>query len=412
MKKKLIICLAVLAAFTACEKSAEETTTAVTTETTPLTLTEEITETAPSPEPPKAIKLAVYNPFADAAKVESSVQKELAEAAEKIADARAFLYAEPTMLYSKSKYSPSYSGEENPNVYADTENPLEENTLEEYTYCPLNTDIAKTEEELTKYLRSCFTEDFISDEEMQKTLFEPEKGETIPAEYKTVDGVLCMRQQYLGVAPEMHFDDVNIISYDGETAEIAVFGTGVSEPPYMFFVKLSYTDEYGWRADNLDCELYYPDRATLLYNAVTLREETLNRILGGGNVPENAKTIEIEGEAYTQTDLDMTIAEMDEFFGEMFKGEYFVKQYVLNVYTEADGVLYRKNSAPRWYLPEMEINPFGMDLENHKVEFYDSVTDERFSKVVNLDYYCEYMDGEQEYYYIRVDSVLPIKELE
>lgn len=400
---------------TSCAQNSEEQlTSAVPTETTSLTLTVSLTQPEPPPEPevPTAMELAVYDPFANAVKVDNTVKKDLNEAAEKIADARAFLYAEPTMFYSKSKYSPSYSGEENPNVYADTENPLEENTLEEYTYCPLNTDIAKTEEELTKYLRSCFTEDFISDEEMQKTLFEPEKGEIIPAEYKIVDGVLCMRQQYLGVSPEMHFDDVNVVSYDGETAEIAVFGTGVSEPPYMFFVKLSYTDEYGWRADSLDCELYYPDRATLLYNAVTMREETLNKILGGGNVPENAKTIEIEGEIYTQTDLDITIAEMEEFFGEMFKSDYFVKHYVSKVYAEADGVLYRKNSAPRWYLPEMEINPFGMDLENHKVEFYDSVTDERFSKVVTLDYYYEYVDGEQEYYYIRVDSVLPIKELE
>lgn len=409
---------------TSCAKNKnEELTSAVPTETTSLTLTVSLTEPEPPPEPvPYIFEFAVYDPFADAVKVENAVRKELAEAVEKLSDARGFLYADFTCFYRNSKYFTSY---------ADTDNILERNEIDDYNYCPLNKDIAQTEAELTQYMRSCFTEEFISDEELQKTLFEAE-NERIPAEYKTIDGILCMKYQYLGVAPEMHFDRFSVLEYDGTSAKVAAYGEGTDYPPHMIFMDLANSEEYGWRLDSMDIKRCWQNEAEVLYNAVTLRTETLNKILDGGNAPENAKTIEIDGETYTQTDLDMTVSEMLGFFGETFSSISYTKTYVTEVYAERDGELYRKNSAPRRYLPEMKLDPcYGIEHESGsngngnemaltcEQEFYDSIRDESFSKKISVVYSAEYLGyneeerrQEFEYEYIHITSELPIKELE
>ena len=411
---------------TSCDKNNEELTSAVPTETTSLTLTVSLTEPEPEPLPepvPYIIEFAVYDPFADAVKVENPVRNELAEAVEKLSDARGFLYATPFYFYEKSKYYPY--------LYSDDVEILEENKVESYEYFPLNIDIVQTEEELTKYMRSCFTEEFISDEELQKTLFEA-VNERVPAEYKTIDGILCMKRQYLGVGPSIQFDKFSVLEYDGTSARVAAYGVSVEYPPYMILVDMVKSEEYGWRADGIELKNCWQNEAQVLYNGVTLRAETLNKILDGGNAPENAKTVEIDGETYTQTDLDMTLPEMLGFFEEMFSGKSYTKTYIAEVYAERDGVLYRKNSAPRWYLPEMQLDPcYGIEHESGpsgngneseltcEQEFYDSVTGESFTKKIRVVFSGEYLGyneeerrQEFEYEYIHITSELPIKELE
>lgn len=424
MKKLSLLCTALsVIMLTSCAKNNEELTSAVPTETTSLTLTVSLTEPEPPPEPvPYIIEFAVYNPFADTVKVENTVRKELAEAVEKLSDARGFLYASPTCFYQKSKYH-SY-------LYYDEKEILEENNIDEYEYFVLNIDIAQTEEELTQYMRSCFTENFISDEELHTTLFEA-TNEFVPAEYKTIDGKLCMKHQYLGVSPDIQFDKFSVLEYDGTSAKVAAYGESVSEPPYMIFMDIVKSEEYGWRLDSMEIKECWQNEAEVLYNAVTLRTETLNKILNGGNAPENAKTIEIDGETYTQTDLDMTLPEMLGFFGEMFSNISYTKKYVTEVYAELDGELYRKNSAPRWYLPEMKLDPcygiqgsgpYGDSGESELVceqEFYDNITDESFTQKIRVIFSSEYLGyneeerrQEVEYEYIHITSELPIKELD
>lgn len=424
MKKFTFICTAFAALMlTSCAENNEELTSAVPTETTSLTLTVSLTEPEPPPEPmPYIIEFAAYNPFADTVKVENPVRNELAEAVEKLSDARGFLYADFTMFYHKSKYFASY---------IDTENPLERNSIDEYDYYPLNKEIAQTEEELVQYMRSCFTENFISDEELQNTLFEATNA-FVPAEYKTIDGTLCMKQQYLGVAPDIQFDKFSVLEYDGTSAKVAAYGEGPAYPPYMIFMELVKSEECGWRLDGIELKECWQNEAEVLYNAVTLRTETLNKILDGGNAPENAKTIEIDGETYTQTDLDMTVPEMLGFFEEMFQSKYNAKTYITEVYAERDGVLYRKNSTPRWYLPEMKLDPcYGIEHEGGpdgvgdemeltcEQEFYDKITGESFTQKIRVVFRCEYLGyneeerrQEIEYEYIHITSALPIKELE
>lgn len=424
MKKLSLLCTALAALMlTSCVKNNEELISAVPTETTSLTLTVSLTEPEPPPEPvPQLIEFAVYDPFADVVKVENSVRKELAEAVEKLSDARGFLYADPTCFYEKSKYY-TY-------IYFDDKEILEENKDAEYEYFSLNIDIAQTEEELVQYMRSCFTENFISDEELQNTLFEATNA-YVPAEYKTIDGTLCMRHQYLGVAPYMQFDKFSVLEYDGTSARIAAYGESVAYPSYMIFMEIVKSEEYGWRLDSMEIKECWQNEAEVLYNGVTLRTETINKILYGGNAPENPKTIEIDGETYTQTDLDMTLPEMLGFFEEMFHGKYNAKKYITEVYAERDGVLYRKNSAPRWYLPEMQLDPcygiegsgpYGDSGESELVceqEFYDSITDESFTRKIRVIFSSEYLGyneeerrQEFEYEYIHITSELPIKELE
>lgn len=405
---------------TSCKEYREGDVTRVPDETTSLTLTVSLTETVPPPEPvPQLIEFAVYDPFADVVKTDSSTRKELAEAVEKLSDGRAFLYACTSMFYEKSKYV---------TAYGDTSNYLESNKEYDYDYCPLNPDIAQTEEELVQYMRNCFTENYISDEELQKTLFETENVNVAPA-YKTIDGTLCIRLQYTGVAPDINFEKFSVLSYDGNSARVAAYGEGAAYPPSAIFMDMVKSEEYGWQFDGIEIKDCWQDEAEVMYNAVVLRTDTLNKILGGGSVPKNAKTTEIDGETYTQTDLDMTIAEIYGFFEEMFNSDYCARTYVTGVYAERDGILYRRDSAPRWYLPEMRLDPcYGilgtggsfdeMELTCEQ-EFYDSITGESLTRNVRVVYGCEYLGyntderrNEYEYKYIHVTSELPIRVLD
>lgn len=418
MNKKLIcIALAVLL-LTACEK---RNTDGDNSETTSLTLTESFIEEITEPEqtedePPQSIEFAILDPFfGKGEKYKDDIRREMTEASEKVCDAMIFLDADVYGFYEKSKY---YSG------CTDTENPLEEDPMGDYRFCPLNPEIAADEDGLYNLLRGCFTENYISDSDLYSRLFENE--EPYVPKYKTIDGTLCMIETYMGMSPIWQFDKTTVLSYNGINAEIAVYAP--YDPAEMAFMTLERSEEYGWRLDSFERKVYCPRQASILYNAVTLREDTLNLILGGGSTPENAETVTIDGESYTRTDLNMTVEEMRKFFDEVFQSKSLTEKHVDEVYAEQDGILYRKDGAPRWYLPELKIDPFtrmpdagGIDGEwefTSNQEFYDRVKDESFTRNVRIlcfmdesSYNEETYDYER-YSHLYVTSGLPIREYE
>lgn len=421
MKKKMICVILTALLLTACNY---RNTDGNVSETTSLTLTESITEDtelSEQSEPLQTIEFAIFDPFGGRAeKYKDDIRKEMTEASEKVCDAMVFLDADVYGFYEKSKY---YSG------CTDTENPLEEDPMGDYKFCPLNTDIAADEDELFGLLRGCFTENYISDSDLYSRLFENE--EPYVPKYKTIDGTLCMIETYMGMSPIWHFDETTTLFYDGTTAEIAVYAP--YDPAKMAFINMERSEEYGWRLDSFEEKDYCPQEANILYNALVMKTDTLNRILYGGNTPENAKTIEIDGVPYTETDLDMTVEEMTDFFAGMFEEdeegrEYNRMAYIDAVFAERDGVLYRRNDKPRRYMPELKLSAFtqipsagGIDGEwtfSCTQEFYDSVKDESFSKHISMlcgidtSSYNEAAHVYERYYYLHIDSQLPIREYE
>ena len=429
---KRIFCMALAAVMlTGCsfKNRNEEQTSTVTTETTPLTLTESFTTAVPEPkqEEKQKIRLAVFNPFSDSIQVENSTYNDLCGAIGKISDGRAFLYGNMTgFAIDCSEYF---------NNYADTDTVLEKNEEEGYYYCPINTDFAATEEELFQKLRAAFTENFISDEELNEALFAPEIWDNQPS-YKTIDGVLCFKEQYDGVMISIRCDDILLTECDGNTASAVVIGEGADYPPNLVSMKLEKSYEYGWRLDSIDYDnTYYKYETTLLYNAVTLRTEKLNKILGGGDVPENADTITVDGVEYTEASLDTDIEEMRRFFEDTFRDKGFdslgnddaelcgkyIRTYIDDVYYEKDGKLYRRNNAPKWYLPELQIDIYSSAEALYNEEeisfamqqpFYDSVTGESFSRRIAVSYSNDFYDNHQECSFLYIASELPIRVLE
>ena len=87
-------------------------------------------------------------------------------------------------------------------------------------------------------------------------------------------------------------------------------------------------------------------------------------------------------------------------------------------------MLYRKDSAPKWYTPELIISPYGemkqsgggADIDSYFVisqEYYDFVTDETFSKNITITYEADY---DEDYSYttcsfIHIASELTIREI-
>lgn len=354
------------------EEKLPENVTAVPTETTSLTLTVALTEEDPfivEPEEPEEtrIELAVYDPFSDTVKVEGDVYTELQEAAEEIFDSMAFLNANFSGFGLGSEYFDNYA-------YTDTE--MERNDEQEYVFYPLNTDFAATEQELYGRIRNVFTENYISDDELREALFTPEPYDQQPC-YKTIDGILCMKWQYRGVMVSPLSNEISVISYDDDEAVVAAYGSGAAYPPYHVFMTLKKSSGGKWRLEETEYKEYNENEAMLLYNAISLNSEKLNKILGGGTTPDDPETTEVNGRLYTETDLDMTIAEMEEFFKDIFFSysleqtdqaysahidglllKKYLDQYIYEVYSEENGKLFRKNDAPEWYLPELEIDPY------------------------------------------------------
>ena len=420
----------------------KEGTPEQTTATTPLTLTESLTEDIPFiPEPdeeeeaaPKVI-LAVYDPFSDALKPDISVRQELENAVGLISDSIGFLYTNFSTYYFESDY---------PGGYIDYSTVLEKNDEWEYSFCPVNPLYAGTEEELFGRLRGVFTENYISDNELREALFAPASYDGEPG-YKTIDGTLCMKSQYNGVMPSIIKDDITVLSYDGDSAEIAVLGYGAADPPYHVFMTLKKSADGIWQLDKYDYKEYYQTESTFLYNAIVLNSERLNMILGGGNTPDDPEVTEFNENTYVETDLDMTIDEMQDFFDDIFftyrmelkfeededhiNGmlcQKYRREYIDKVYYEENGKLFRKEDAPRWYLPELKIDPYNSYGEFNSASgamemfgkngggffiwqqpFRDE-TGEIFPAEVTICYkFAENYDG-YEYFYIAGD--LPIME--
>ena len=410
-----------LTACSAEKKEQQVTGTSETTATTPLTLTEIITTEKPfvpeEPEEKQRIELAVFDPFEDSVKVEESTVVEIEEALKKISDSRELLSANGFL------YHLSTTGD-----YINEENILEENESEEYCYKEVL--FADNEEELFDYFRAVFTENYISDEIIRAELFDERLqsvGGLPMANYKTIDGVLCMKYKSLASSYVIAYDDFVITYCDKKRAEVIADAEGASSDTQKFFLSLEWSEEYGWRLDNLEYEPCYLEEATLLYNAVTLKRDTINTILSGGVQPENPEVITIDGIEYTETDTGMSLIEMQEFFDETFfrnviecdyvnnriktdkpLAEKYIVRYIDGVYAEIGGVLYRRNGVPKWYLPELKIEPKQYyDIQTFVYNGEEIVTEvtvytiSQWNKETN----------KRDYYEIKIASELPIKEI-
>ncbi len=371
------------------------------------------------------IELAEYDPFPKAVKVDEAVFEELGKAV--IDAANAALIADGYYTFASI---PDFCNEQNV---------IEENKEEEYRYYSVNTGFAADEEELYNYLRDFFTEDHISDEELRERLFS-EGGSGNAPNFKTVNGQLCVKDQYKGVPYYSHAELLAVKSYDGNTAEIVSMGNSLSYPPvYHVFMTLKKSGGV-WQLDKMELAEYNEKEVQLLYNGLMLRQDTLNTVLGGGRISENAETIEINGEKYTETDTGMTLDEMRDFFTEMFRediyypDDYFantknavslrrayIEKYIDNVYTERDGKVYRKADAPVWYLPEAVTDTYSSISESGSYggrgyfiieqTFNDQYTGEEFTEKVTVFYLTDdYTSDTCKELYIA--SRLPIRERE
>ena len=425
MNKKITAAVLSVLLLTACrveEREGQITgTTSETTVTTPLTLTEIVTEEIPfipEEEKQEIIELAVFNPFEDSVNGDENMSSEIEESLRIISDSRALFFAR-TFLYHLSTTDD----------YINKENILEVNETEEYSYKEIL--FADNEEELFDYFRAVFTENYMSDEDIRAELFDEQTygyADLPTANYKTIDGVLCMRHKYLGVSPVIAYDDYVITYCDENRAEVIADAEGVSDDPEMFFLSLEWSEEYGWRLDNLEYKPCYMDEATLMYNAVTLRRDTLNAILGGGTQPENPRTAVIDGAEYTETEVGISLVEMQEFFEKTFYrnvmkcDEYnnrsisdiplldeYMRKYINEVYAEIDGVLYRRNDAPKWYLPELKIDVMKYFDEQTYIDNGEEIAGEALIWEMSQ---WNHETNEQEYTELKIASELPIKPLE
>lgn len=421
IKKITAIALSALL-LTAChaeEKEQQVTGTLETTVTTPLTLTEIITEEIPfipeEEEKQEVIELAVFNPFEDSVKVEESTVKEIEESLKRISEAW-------TMYTLSNPYTFNW------NDVVDYDVILESSEENEYSYPKVT--FVDSEDELYEYFQKAFTENWFSYDRFREELLEDTVGidKLETPSYKTIDGVLCQRHQYLGVSPAIVYDDYYITYCDENRAEIIAEAQGVSDDPEMFFLSLGWSEEYGWRLDNLEYKPCYLKEATLMYNAVTLRRDTLNAILGGGTTPDNPRTTVIDGAEYTETEVGISLTEMQEFFEKTFcknvrkydeRGngsisdipllDEYMRKYINEVYAEIDGVLYRRNGAPKWYLPELKIDVMKYFDEQTYIDNGEEIAGEA---IISWESQWNYQTNEKEYTELKIASELPIKPLE
>lgn len=109
-------------------------------------------------------------------------------------------------------------------------------------------------------------------------------------------------------------------------------------------------------------------------HTLLLNRDRLNEILSGR--PDRSSGVMIDGEEFYPSGIDTDIEEMREFFTDIFYEEAlasahdlengksgdrlredYIRKFIDEVYAEKDGMLFRKASAPEWYLPEMRIYP-------------------------------------------------------
>ena len=366
MKKRICIALSALL-LTACSTEEKEQQISGTTVTTPLTLTEIITtEKTYEPENDEIIKLAVYNPFTDLVKVDDDTRAELTEAMKKILDGYAF-------FGSSIHTDRFYIGSEYESSFADTDIVMEIDPRNGFFYSPLNPEIAETEEELIEYFRSVFSEKWLG-ENYEKTIREAVFNEGLQG-YKTIDGTLCVLVSPDSGRKRREIEKMIILDYDGTTAEIAMESAPYAGAPanIRYFSRWTITkyDDYGWRLDTGGGFDYDEVRTNMVYTLL-LNSGKLNDVLSGKT--DKSETAVIDGEEYYLSGVDMSIAEMTEFFTDIFNdkalasaddlkdGEAgdnlrddYIRKYIDEVYAEMGGKLYRKASANEWYLPEMKI---------------------------------------------------------
>ncbi|MBR4095672.1 MAG: hypothetical protein IKK42_00030, partial [Oscillospiraceae bacterium] len=180
---KKIICIALSALlFTAChaeEKEQQITGTSETTATTPLTLTEIITEEIPfipeEEEKQEVIELAAFNPFEDSVKVEESTVKEIEESLKRISEAW-------TMYTLSNPYTFNWKD------VVDYDVILESSEENEYSYPKVT--FVDSEDELYEYFQKAFTENWFSYDRFREELLEDTVGidKLETPSYKTIDG--------------------------------------------------------------------------------------------------------------------------------------------------------------------------------------------------------------------------------
>lgn len=378
IKKIIAIALSALL-FTAChaeEREEQVTGTAETTVTTQLTLTEIITEeNFLEPENDGIIDLAVYNPFTDIVDIDDAARQELTDAMKKILDGYAFF----TSSIHTDRF---YIGSEYENNFAATDIAMETDTRNGYVYSPLNPEIAETEEELIEYFRSVFSEKWLGEnyeENIRETIF----NEGLQG-YKTIDGTLCVLVSPDSGRKRRDLEKMVILDYDGTTAKIVTESPPYAGAPanvrhFSNWIITKY-DDYGWRLDTGGGFDYDEMRTNMVYTLM-LNRDKINDVLSGNTAKETI--VVIDGEEYFRSEIDMSIEEMTDFFTDIFHEkslasadnladgeaggklrERYINKYITEVYIEKDGTLYRRASAPEWYLPEMKLvigNVFAKD---------------------------------------------------
>ncbi len=333
---KKIICIALSAILlTAChaeEKEQQVTGMVETTATTPLTLTEIITEEIPfipeEEEKQEVIELAVFNPFEDSVKVEDEVYRELIQCTE--------------------------------------------------------------------------------------------------AAYDNLDTIFDMQVQR---PKETYITDYSENSFK---SVVVVYGEYPFNSFHFDFVMSN--DE--WIVEKWDVQTYFIKEYSMLYDIFVFKRDKWNSILSG-RVDKNAPSVIIGDEEYKPADTGMTLDEMREFFdanlGETVREDYKQK-YIEEVYGVLDGRLYRKVSAPEWYMPEAKLDVFNIGMirsgaaskqsyhyyADIRLDFSDAISEKSFDseiKLVTLGLRNSWEYDEENntcifpYYQKYVDSELPIMEV-
>ena len=180
----------------------------------------------------------------------------------------------------------------------------------------------------------------------------------------------------------------------------------------------------------------------MLYNAISLKTQKLNSILSG-ILSSDAETITVNNETYTKNNI-VSISEMKNFFNETFSingfetvngfdgvkmtgelREKMIEKYITDVYYEQDGKVYRRNTAPKYYLPEIifsadTVNKIKdewgtLDITSNNTYFTAEINfRDREKNIISSDvsvYYSMTNYYENEYEYIYIASELPLIEI-
>ena len=227
-------------------------------------------------------------------------------------------------------------------------------------------------------------------------------------------------------------EDIHVIAYESSpSAATAAIRRNFHHPSDVEIIRVMEI-ENGWRTSRTETQSCYDPEISILCDILTKNEETWNHILGGGVTRTN--TVEVDGEQYTETEMNMTINDMRKFFADNLSEELcaeYTEKYIDSVFFEQDGVLYRKDSAPNLYLLSYQPDPYnGMksagSLEHNNgyyseinQNFYDGYSGETVETDIRVVYrqpYHDWYSAEEGAYMCRyfvyeryIDSELPIR---